>query len=210
MKMFEFDSRMEALGSLGDGPCDVRREPMLFRADERFARQRGGEITSAFLDRLPTDLGEPIIDSRVHMLMPGFYPCIPGWHHDDVPRERADGQPNYETPSYHAEHVMMLVNADVAPTEFAIGFVRLPDVPFGRRVYQVWDGMLNEHPGVTIHPVEDRVLVKFDDQAFHRGVPAVKRGWRFFIRASFGTLRVPTNEVRTQVQVYLPVVNQGW
>ncbi len=62
---------------------DLKSEPMLFRATREFARFVGGPLTKAFLNAL--DWEDCLIDSRVHMLMPGMYPCIPGWHHDDVP-----------------------------------------------------------------------------------------------------------------------------
>lgn len=45
---------------------------------------------------------------------------------------------------------------------------------------------------------------------FHRATPAWKKGWRFFIRASFGTKRLVTNETRLQSQVYLRDLTAGW
>lgn len=40
------------------------------------------------------------VDVKVHMLMPGMYPCIPNWHYDAIPRD-ADGiqQPELVDPS---------------------------------------------------------------------------------------------------------------
>ena len=32
---------------------------------------------------------EGVLDVKVHMLMPGQYPCIPNWHYDFVPRDDA-------------------------------------------------------------------------------------------------------------------------
>lgn len=32
-----------------------------------------------------------VVDSKVHMLMPGQFPCVPNWHGDAIPRD-ADGQ----------------------------------------------------------------------------------------------------------------------
>lgn len=34
-----------------------------------------------------TDLNNYYVDAKVHMLMPGQFPCIPGWHRDGVPRD---------------------------------------------------------------------------------------------------------------------------
>lgn len=38
------------------------------------------------LDTFPDDEAKFTWDVKVHMLMPGQYPCIPGWHADFVPR----------------------------------------------------------------------------------------------------------------------------
>lgn len=42
----------------------------------------------------PHDEREFTWDVKVHMLMPGQYPCIPGWHVDMVPRG-ADGKQDF-------------------------------------------------------------------------------------------------------------------
>lgn len=34
-----------------------------------------------------TPIKDGVVDARVSMLMPGQYPCIPGWHLDLVPRD---------------------------------------------------------------------------------------------------------------------------
>src|SRR5215470_8347004 len=114
----------------------IKAEPMLFSASWEFARTNGGPITNAFLDSVVTQIKHPaIIDSRVHMLMPGWFPCIPGWHLDDVPRTRADGQPNHESLAYKSEHVCTVVG-DASLTQFVEGDISLEDVPvFGGVVY---------------------------------------------------------------------------
>ena len=35
---------------------------------------------------LPEDPNDLIWDVKVHMLMPGQYPCIPNWHYDNIPK----------------------------------------------------------------------------------------------------------------------------
>ena len=86
---------------------EVKNEPMLWQCDRKFAYENGGPITRAFLDAIKkTNLADDlIIDTRTHMLMPGWWPAIPGYHHDDVPRTRADKQPNYENPEYKSENI---------------------------------------------------------------------------------------------------------
>ncbi len=193
----------------------IKNEVMLFNADVDFAWRYGGPITQAWLNAMTTArlLSDScVIDTRVHMLMPGWYPCIPGWHHDDVPRmPDVAGQPNYDNPAYFSKHCCALVNAGVAPTEFLTGLIDVPEPVAGRVTYEMWDSHLGDglsHGDVIVAP--EAQCLFFDADTFHRGVPAVKSGWRWFGRASWDTDRKPTNEIRRQVQVYLGVVNAGW
>lgn len=192
---------------------EIKNEPMLFNCSTLFALEHGGPITRAWLERLDpqTFLHHGIVDTRVHMLMKGWYPCIPGWHHDDVPRSTADGQPNYKNPEYFSYHCAALVNAKIAPTEFLIGDIDVPDPEPGRVIYEQWDRhlRLGKSQGKRVS-APDRRLLYFDAATFHRGVEATENGWRWFGRISINTDRKPTNEIRRQVQVYLSVVNAGW
>lgn len=193
----------------------VKNEPMLFSCSFWSAHMLGGPITRTFLDTLPVEwkTDKTIVDSRVHMLMPGWYPCIPGYHHDDVPRERSDGQPDYIAPSYRPKHAMLLVNADICPTEFAIGNGTFSEVPKGEIIYKQWHLEVKaklEAGQLTKFECPDRQIVFFDDRTWHQGTRARKNGWRFFIRATMDTGRVATNEIRRQVQVYLENPMEGW
>src|SRR6185436_5216061 len=86
-----------------------------------------------------------IIDSRSHMfVVQGSYPCIPGFHHDDVIRSRSDGQPDYSNENNRAEHCMALINGNIAPTQFLLGEFVLPYVPEGKKVYKTWDKLLRD------------------------------------------------------------------
>jgi hypothetical protein len=210
-----FNSNIE-LGNISDkkyNEMTVKDEPMLFSCDWNHAESLGGPITREFLSLLPYTWENAIFDSRVHMLMPGWWPCIPGWHHDDVPRTRIDGQPNYHDPANITEHAMLLVNGEIAPTKFAIGELELWEPVFGRTIYQQWHPIVemaitNGSVGQVDAP-SNRVIY-FNHQTFHRGVQAVKGGWRFFIRATKNSSRKPTNELRRQVQVYLSYPEMGW
>ncbi len=146
------------------------------------------------------------------MLMPGWFPCIPGWHLDDVPRTLPDGQPDHFTPAYESDH-MMAIWGSASVTSFAVGQIRLTEPAPGDPIYSVWHAQIERAIQTgelreVLVPTES--LVNFTWQSFHRGNPATKNGWRFFIRASRRTKREHRNEVRTQVQVYLPAVNAGW
>lgn len=193
--------------------AEVKNEPMLFNCDARAAAELGGPITREFLRLLTPEFRERgVFDTRTHMLMPGWYPCIPGWHHDDVPRTTRTGQPNYTNPDYFSKHCMALVNGDICPTEFLIGEVEVPEPDVESTIYKDWDEYLNgcgKEQGKRLQ-APNRQLIYFDAHTFHRGTSAIANGWRWFGRVSIDTGRKPTNEVRRQVQVYMGVVNAGW
>lgn len=203
---------------------EVKNEPMLFNCDLEHARLLGGPITRAFINLLPVDFSDDpiVIDTRVHMLMPGWYPCIPGWHHDDVPRTRADGQPNYAPGQDRSEHVTALVGVDVARTKFATGYAQFSDVPLGAVVYDIWHREVVDLLGdKTLRGWRAPMarLIRFDDRTWHRGVRATGNGWRWFGRASryctedgqrIERRNLRTNEVRAQTQIYMSKTNAGW
>jgi hypothetical protein len=212
----------------------VKNEPMMWSCQPSFAYDHGGPITRQFLEKV-FNIG-PItsyyakelykycddrycFDSRVHMLMPGWFPCIPGWHHDDVPRSRSDGQPNYENPEFKSQHILALVNGDIAPTEFAVGRAIMPVIPLYAKhpIYKYWHDQVEldiRDNCLERVPVPSNRLIGFDYQAFHQGVRAVKAGWRWFGRiswnAGYESGRPHHNEIRKQVQVYLEHPMEGW
>lgn len=202
----------------------IKEEPMFFNSDLNYAYENGGKITRSFIDNLPKDWLENVVfDSRIHMLMPGWYPAIPGYHHDDVPRPiiptgqhfATAGQPDYDNPRYKSEHILGLVNADICPTEFALGKCTMPKIEDGELIYRAWHKevlRLLEGGELTHFKAQDRKLYYFDCNTFHSGRQAVSNGWRWFGRVSRNTDRVNeiTNEIRKQVQVYLEFPMEGW
>ncbi|QPI13995.1 hypothetical protein MYO4S_00244 [Serratia phage 4S] len=221
-----FNSQASAVGSFADhiNNDQIKNEKMFFNSDLAFAWENGGPITRSFIDNLPAYWREDVVfDSRVHMLMPGWYPAIPGFHHDDVPRADIPagqhfltaGQPDYDNPRYNSEHILGLVNASVCPTHFATGEATFSEVPEGATVYKHW------HPEVLKHiengtleqwEAPDRTLLMFDHDTWHTGSKAVLNGWRWFGRVSRNTDRVKkiTNEIRVNAQVYLEFPMEGW
>jgi hypothetical protein len=222
-----FNSQVKQIGRFADNATNdsIKNEPMFFNCDLEFAYKNGGEITKSFIESLPLEwkLGKTIFDSRVHMLMPGWYPAIPGFHHDDVPRPKipvgqhfaSSGQPDYDNMRYKAEHILGLVNANICPTVFACGKCEMPHINDGELIYRKWhktveqllkDGLL------TQIDAQDRTLYYFDWETFHTGQKAISNGWRWFGRVSRNTDRVNdvTNEIRQQVQVYLEFPMEGW
>lgn len=219
-KSFKFNSQIEIIGAMPDFSQDtVKNEPMFFNASIKFAYEHGGPITKAFIDSLNTiniDTNNLVIDTRVHMLMVGFYPCIPGFHHDDVPRNTTDGQPDYHHPAYHSKHVMALVNGDICPTQFAVGECEMPDIEEGEVYYRKWHPIVDDlcdEGKLQRYDAMGNPIIAFDAHSFHQGQKAQKSGWRWFGRASYQTDRLNhiTNEFRNQVQVYIPAPDyRGW
>lgn len=223
----EFYSTFETLRTFGSAipNGEIKNEPMFFNSDLKFAYINGGRITRAFIDSLPTDWkdGEVVFDTRVHMLMPGWFPAIPGYHHDDVPRPEipvgqhfaTSGQPDYDNPRYRSEHIMGLVNGDICPTHFAVGECTMPEVADGELIYRRWHNEVERliaEGSLDCELAPDRTLIRFDCDAFHTGTKAVGSGWRWFGRVSRNTDRAKTvtNEIRQQVQVYLEFPMEGW
>lgn len=225
MPVCHINSQMTVLpGELPQFSQDqVKNEPMLFNCNANSAYQLGGPITQEFISLLPDEWKSVplVIDSRVHMLMPGWYPCIPGWHHDDVPRTRADGQPNYAEGQDRSEHIIALVNGDICPTRFATGLATF-STPRSGVIYAAWHKrveQLIERGQLTTQDAPSNRLIHFNDRTWHTGTKAVSNGWRFFIRASrywdadgnvIARRNPRTNEVRRQVQVYLDDPHKGW
>lgn len=196
-------------------PSNIKNETMLFNCNPEFAFETGGPITKAVLNALPYSYCRPdcVVDTRVHMLMLGFYPCIPGWHHDDIPRTREDGQPNYDDPDRKTEHAMFLCGDADAPTDFALGTCFMQDVPIGNVIYRDWHPIIEkkcENGMLKRLSAPYNRLIYFDWQTWHQGVVSKNSGWRYFFRVTRNTKRKATNEIRRQVQVYMPNPMQGW
>lgn len=207
----------------------IKNEPMLFGADIDFAIKNGGPITYDFICKFTNSLTKKerekvIIDSKVCMLMKGWYPCIPGWHHDDVARTRSDGQPNYEElPLKPVQHAMAICEDTYkgpgSRTQFLCGTIDLKIPPKGKVIYKEWNDQINEildhrrkyqHIPVWTSYLGLNQIHWFTSNVFHRGMPADRSGWRFFIRASWNTKRKVTNEIRKQSQIYMSALEAGW
>lgn len=218
----KFDSRIKKVGNFESiwSQEEIKNEPMLFNCSIEAAYELGGSITKSFLDKIPGNwyISNPVIDSRVHMLKKSWYPAIPGWHQDDVPRSTLTGQPNYTNPKYHSEHLMGLVNGEICPTRFLIGEVEVPDPDINRVVYEDWSNYIDDNypspiPNAAFFEYpKSGEMIQFDWQTFHEATQAVDDGWRWFIRLSRKTDRQAnmTNELRKQVQVYLEYPKAGW
>lgn len=109
-------------------------------------------IIEELLPHLEFEIAEYLIDVKVHMLMPGEYPCIPNWHTDFVPRDE-----NLKKQSDKITGEKMYLWCSGAPyTEFKNGKREIKTGEF------TW--------------------IEFDQRSVHRGVKSEQHTWRCFIR----------------------------
>lgn len=220
---FNFHSSFKKIGEI-DSYVDsetIHDEPMLFSASEMFAWSAGGPLTIMFMNAMRKQLVDMemychdtnqhvVIDTRSHMLMPGFRPAIGGWHCDAYPRK------NGSQPDLHAEsvknnyHIVCFVSDNrlgVSRTEFVDDEYILPidNIATDR----VWHSVDSSVPKSTpIYTQKDGEILKFSQSTLHRATPCVNPGWRWWIRVSC-YYNPPKNKIRKQVQVYGPE-NQSW
>lgn len=220
---FSFEPKI-SLTSLPDHPAwtpvDYANEPMLFSANPAFAWQNGGPMTRQALSVLlehgdmvwrqqeAPDLNW-VIDTRVHMLMPGMFPAIGGWHCDAVPRPGGlyGDQPNPELYDERVTHCVVTFSpGETSRTEFLLEPITAELRP-GSRVWSTVHEQVVAQPRLT-QKIEHNSFISFDQGTLHRATAASAPGWRFFFRASLYSSK-PQNQIRRQVQVYMPE-GLGW
>jgi len=212
----------------------IMNEPMFFCASLDFAYSyKESKITKEFLNHPEIQkvvCGKPslnsnewYIDSRVHMLKQGWFPCIGGWHLDDVPRGLDSGQPLVsDIEKDKVFHILCCVGNTSMPeflvsnrTEFLIeNIYNNWKTKYKNKYNKSFYGYANEYINLLStekerKKIESGDIVFFDQTHFHRGTFAQKNGWRFFIRFSYGVKRKFRNKIRKQVQVYMDT-NKGW
>jgi hypothetical protein len=213
-KSIIFESNIKRLGLYMNkfSQNEIKNEVMFYRSSYSFVKKNCGPIMKDFLSKVPKKfLKNCLIDSRSHMLMEGFWPCIPGWHHDDVPRTLPSGQPNYRHVANKARFITALVNSSICPTEFLVGKMILPDIK--TKIYNKWDPIINKQiKNKTVESVKSTSdeLIYFDNNTMHQCTRATSFGWRWFVRLTINSTLKPENEMRPQVQIYLNDYTIGW
>ena len=210
----------------------IQQEPMLFGAEAKFADKQGGPLTDLALlalENIGVDRTDLLVDTRSHMLKPGWFPAIPGWHCDEVPRGK-DGQPDIDLIPGCLEdrpkHFLIVLDAGTcAMTHFlskdfdddpaaVIRSACSGDLSNTYKTDTVW-GRCDKHIRAwafpdEIEPALSGHLYEFDQFDFHTATSAKLDGWRWFFRATTKSKRPVANEIRRQVQVYLGNENGGW
>lgn len=193
------------------------------------AARYGGSVTRSALGLLSLhgDRKNVIVDTKVHFLMPGMCPSIPGWHTDGVPRG-VDLDPDgteepvldaifdgrQSAPRYH-----LLVTGTFCPTRFILPEIAFPEGELleggARNLYANMTRICNE---VTWHDdefldTEDSRMYQWDWHNIHTAQTATERGWRYLIRVTetdyIEPRTNPADFIRTQNNVYTPI-EFGW
>lgn len=202
---------------------EIRVEPGLFRASLDDAIRFGGDIVRDAIRamNLRHDRRNVVIDVKVHMLMPGFFPAIPGWHTDGAPRS-PDGSPSGKGPpdimaqesgSFRPHRFHLLVTQCQCLTEFVAEpiSINVPAVPTTDLYKHVTRLVGEAHPATKFIPGNQ--VVEFDWWDLHRGVAALKHEWRCLVRAVESDHYTPNRDLRdvlrNQQQVYVPM-DFGW
>jgi len=208
----------------------VKNTPSLWQADLDTAILFGGELTRQALGAMNIrgDKKYIVVDTKVHMLMPGQCPAIPGWHTDGAPRwselhksytplgqgpADLDVQEEWDAagdvPRFH-----LLVTGKGCLTEFLVDPIEL-FTPKAHNLYAQLTGQINAKEALKRAFAPSCTVVEWDWWNLHQGIIATAREWRFLIRVTESNYHRPqprhnlSSIIRTQQMIYSPQVF-GW
>lgn len=191
------------------------------------AARYGGSITRQALGvmNFHGDRKNIIVDTKVHFLLPGMCPSIPGWHNDGVPRGAELDPAGKGTPRFYAmehnlvsePHYHLLVTGTHCPTLFLKGKIELVGLDdAGRDAYAEMTRQVNSDiKGGFNETFEspDSTVLEWDWWTVHTAQKATGRGWRYLIRVTetdhIEPRTNPADFIRTQNNVYAPM-EYGW
>lgn len=221
MKML-FNRNGIKFGKSIEHPSDdiIKNTPALWNASLDDALKYGGELTRAAIGalNLKGDRKYIVVDTKVHMLMPRFYPAIPNWHTDGVPRGEELRPEVKKVPNIQAQEWMstsrfhLLVTGFGCLTQFITKPIELdvpdkPDTSLNRMINEQTQNIVENREGMFI-TIPSCTAVEFDWWDIHRGVAARDHEWRFLIRVTETDHMEPQTDlrqiIRTQQQVYVP------
>lgn len=199
---------------------EIESEPMIYGGSWNWSNLNGGPLTQRVIRLIEKDIFNqiplhsfegyhPVIDTKSVLLMPGQYPCIPGWHCDGVIRKSKNSQPDLKTLNDGIMHYTCSIGEN--ETHQGTEFIE-QDLDIFIDPNNVWKSadkeiqLLIDKP--KTHLMKSGAVAKFSRSTLHRGTPANTRQWRYFFRLSF--YHMPTmNRIRNQVQIYTDI-NSGW
>lgn len=198
----------------------------LWNASYDDAIKYGGDITRNALRNmnLRHDRKNIVVDVKVHMLMAGWSPAIPGWHVDGAPRDASKnpqgaGKPDTfaQENDEHFNRYHIMVTGEGCLTQYINRPLEV-DIPAepSYNVYSVMSenvqAQVINDPGI-VSTFESCGIYEFDWWNIHTGVLATKKEWRYLIRVCESDYYEPQKDlrevVRMQSQIYCPT-NFGW
>lgn len=139
----------------------IKKEPMFHRAKYSFVKKHCGPIVQKFIKDLDKTW---LIDVRLHKLQKGERPAIAAWHLDFYQK---DYPMDFEN--------RMVVIGDCSLPEFVTSDLEVDDI----------------EPVTFLHgksfesrQIKEGEIVSFTATDYHRATPAIKFGYRLFIRAT--------------------------
>lgn len=193
----QFDPRVLEVGHCG-----------LFRAPLHLAAGLMPEMRELIESAPVPDPASYELDIKVHMLMPGQFPCIPNWHTDMVPRDETGLRFDMIDPWTPA---MLLWISDGPETEFLARPMELLDTPGSHQ--EIARTILSYGAELHSQLVQPNVWWSMDQQTPHRGTMAKRHSWRVFARVTHRSIapQRPVHSVlRRHAQVYLDAATFGW
>lgn len=205
---------------------EVKNTFGLWNASYDDAVRYGGEVTRAALQamNLRHDRKNIIVDTKVHMLMPGWSPAIPGWHADGAPRSPNKDPNGLDPPDtfaqegderYNRYHILVTGFGCLTQYINCPMYVPLPSEP----AYDVYSIMskyvqkkVDENPAI-VSSFASCVAYEFDWWNIHTGIIASRKEWRYLIRVCESDYYEPRTDlrevIRMQSQIYSPS-DFGW
>lgn len=158
------------------------------------------------------------VDVKVHMLMKGMCPAIPGWHTDGAYRGDNKDPRNHEVPNFGAMEreessiFHLFVGGNTQPE-----FLTVRNVPIEIKKGAEYAFMTRQVNGLIEQGAHvwspGNTIVTFDWWDIHRATVAQAYEWRLLVRVNernYGTpLTDPSEFIRNQQNVYLPM-EYGW
>jgi len=190
------------------------------------ALKYGGELTRAALGAMDLQMTKKhiIVDTKIHMLLPGMCPAIPGWHTDGVPRGSSLDPTAKQAPNIQAQEEMdspifhLLVTGTSCLTQFIHQSnidLEVPSKPDSKLYSMVTKQVNNlvDKGELTTYEAPSCTPVMWDWWELHTGVPAKHHEWRFLIRVTETNIQEPKKDlrdiIRIQQQGYMPMTF-GW
>lgn len=227
MTLVEFNRTLPKLGNSIEEPSQelIETSLNLRQVSLEDAVRYGGPITREALGaiKLHGDRKYVVVDTKVHLLMPGWIPAIPGWHTDGVPRGEemnpgGKGKPNLRAqeeglvtaPRYH-----LLVTGTHCPTLFMNEKRSFDvDLDLSSSLYSELTRQVKELDGnFETLATPASTVVEWNWWNIHAAQQAHGRGWRYLIRVAetdhIAPRTNPADFIRTQNQVYAPS-DFGW